>query len=1332
LQLDPREAAAVAIDELRAGRRDLLAECLNLKPVRLYAKITAQLGVCAIDDPTARLALIAYLQAQFTQRDPAFAAGALCVLDKLDPGTLPDLLLTKATRADLRDPLATLLAAARSDAALYHVSVRSLLLRHVAHADPRVWQPCLDALMRSDPQGALDACRASLSRSDSGPITYLVATYRHEGALPLVLALSAENPVQRRQVLQALQPALGLTPKRVALLESSPAPLADLLFPRAMRPDEPEQAKLQIAEALHAPDTSITGVRITAWIYQQAGRPSDIVVAGHATPKICGRVTSHLFNALLTAGRGIDAGALLVSGAFLLRAPARDLSPSPLEQLRAMLEHLAESTGLVQIGNARQPDYDAAVASLRDQIAVGLRAGTPVIMPQAAPSGPSSGVLMPFFLFGDMQPLSFTLPVALFGERELDSLLQQHYDRAAQEIAEQAKRRQETYQSWLDQDRAQLRTYAFALFTHLLPDDNAETLRSRLVTAFCTDRLQAAGLRQRAQRRYELIRRMLPNLAPRPAEELSDEQLIALSQSLRRNLSPDSLGELDATLTADLWDWIEAQTRPTSSPAKRLAHGRPIKKQPAPALPSGQLRQRRDYPQAHIEIGSALPDASASLLELIEIGLPNLIQLDTQWLERQRDQVNGEQGDRDHTINDKQWLDRQLGQIDAPDARTQREMNFQAINLNTLLDPFLRGWPPVFLSDAERRAEYTAWCAARRKPVWEAIHAELLKRGAQVHPLTSDNVIFAARRIGDRIEITPYVVTTDQECMILLRPEVGMTWYVYPWQYRETTYAPQPADKRAAASAAVAEAELALAAEGVADEVAVAGAVAHYTRALRIHPVRALKEICQLATAMRRDNHEELLARLPLAQEIDKFTRNHILPARDVLDNALASYPLFVAEPYLFQALSADPQAESLAITGRALRESRQRFGELDDRVTQRFGDSPDMQKLGEFLAAPQQEHASLAQQVRELRKVYQATEQEIWHRLWERHDPPMYLARMLDPQLFAQLKSSSYRPSRSFRRYFDPVLTYQRALAYIDLVHRLRDHYAAVGDHGPSTAGKASARRDGPQILLQAISAVMEDSANEPQIKATLGRLSDELSAPSPGWRGAFSDAITQIAARTYDLLHAAAQMAPELTSIHQALVDHAYDLSFYQIGVEHLIGDMVMPLICSLQFDRYQILDPGRAEVRKLSFERPTQTIFIHTSNNERRPVLRFEGLVEEDARYLASELTLPYVVERLTYVIEQLKPTNCRHSPAYALLMVPLTPPPRILRRQTALANKDLLSSLVMAIAYFRPPRHDEAAQDLAEARYDGEPPVIERISFSAQAAYAQALRAGSPST
>jgi hypothetical protein len=152
--------------------------------------------------------------------------------------------------------------------------------------------------------------------------------------------------------------------------------------------------------------------------------------------------------------------------------------------------------------------------------------------------------------------------------------------------------------------------------------------------------------------------------------------------------------------------------------------------------------------------------------QIYERDLPELIEEDRVWIKR---------------------MDDLIASINKRDDKGERRL--VQINFATLIDSFLRGWPPVFLSETESRECYKRWCAAKREGVWHAIHRQLAERQLRIDPLNEENTIFQARMLDDRtVRLTPFHVMTDQDVLIYLAPRYGLTYYVSVWPRRECEF----------------------------------------------------------------------------------------------------------------------------------------------------------------------------------------------------------------------------------------------------------------------------------------------------------------------------------------------------------------------------------------------------------------------------------------------------------------------------------------------------------------------------------------------------------------
>jgi hypothetical protein len=1372
-KIDSPMALAVAREELHAGWPDPLFHCLRRVVLPIYASSLQDLTRLA---PEHRSAIIKYLRSEFDQREPEFATCALIVMDTFDAEILPRLLAKRRTDTNARDPLDILATGFPKLLPRERADIVNLLRRGVLHADELVWRPCLTALLNIKPATALSICRERLQTGDSGLIEHLLdrapppmydvairaladaadsillpkrpallrriarqalgrasphaglalaalttlqphvagevfALRRADGVLPHLLSLADQGAKQREKVLIALRPALQLpdTSDVTERLSDLQKPLADLLFPRVERLAEPQEAILHLHEALIEPETYVAGVRISVWIYRQQGQISDIAVAGHATPEVCRAVTGRLIDALLACGRSIDERAFLATGVFLLRVSPAERASDTLEALEAALRQLAEQTGLIQIHEVGQPTYGAIVDQLRSQIEQSVKTGRSLVLYAAETSGSPSAVLLPFYLFGagGLRPLSFDLPLALLGGPEFDTLFNQQGGIIDERVTTELQRRREVYQIWLEQDQARIRQYSIELFTQLLPTyDSAR--RDKLAAAYSQLLASPGHLRSAQRKLYEAARQALPQLGLPPVGEQSEEQIAHIVPRLVRSLSLADRLAYGQDIATDLQTWIEAR-----APGVAL----PIADWPAALRsltpPNAPIQRRRNYPEAIVETSFEPADEPTPLLELIEIGLPAFIALDRHWIAA---------------------IDRQIGQAD----QTQkRQILLNEINFSTMIDPFLRGWPPVFLDDRKRRGAYERWSATRRSQVWDAIRQQLLERGARADPLAADNVVFTAYRMpNDTIRITPYFVTSNHEYAVLIHPQVGMTWYLYPWQYRDCQPERQQGGTRTACQQALDDAEQALAAGDT------TSAVDLFRHALCTHPIQALDEILDRASkAMWADTRTLFEEFLPLAEAVEDFTSEYALPSREILTAFLERYPAFMAEPYLLQALLDDREAKRLQQMGSELRgmvrRQKQRilqFDALQVLVQRELGENPSTYSLGIFINAlceqeiisrsvVQQPLGPVEDMIRKRTQAYQETLCTIWHRLWETHDRGLRQAIQLGIAQADLFRVGGYRASPAFERHFTPILAYQRARTYLSIEQLLKQSYETLDqllgegqpkfdmwqkpeDRQPLVTSELASLR---MRLLTALS----ENFCEPQVAMSLQRLWRQLqgygvtaSISRESIRDALASSVQLLAARAYELLDQASSTAPEFSVPRQQLAQHMYYLSFYKLAVQLLIGDRRAPLLSSLQAERYSILDTRRGEVSALRFDRSTQTIFMQTDTDEEYAVLRIEGLAEDDMEYLCDELSRPYVVELMN-------PSEGRLTPAYALLLTPLNVPPRVTRWCDTLS--ELLPWLVLALAYFGPSAPGEAERESASSKYD-DAPVVECVKVS----------------
>src|SRR3990172_2449718 len=626
-----------------------------------------------------------------------------------------------------------------------------------------------------------------------------------------LLSLAEQHASLRPQLLIVFTLALkaDASPAVAKQLAAGRLSFREWLFPFAMRSAEDEAPEMHLEELVNEPDDSVTASHVTAWTYRSADRIEHVVLAGHANVPICKEISAKPFT--LALDRELDReedDVVLVPGAFLMSAPKQPLGAQrsqPLAGLVNELQTLKELTGLVELRDAGPADYAVVRDALRTQIEQRIRSGRPVLLSRFATDGPARAVFMPFYPLNQLplQPLSLELDIRHFRGTMFEELLQWHKTELRREMIADAVRRKHVYEEWRERDVTDLRRRMAMLFQRMLPE--ATTSELIALNEAYTETVRASPDEVLSEWNVGLP------LEIKSQFEQAGSQRLRQFLALREALPPADL--FGSTRMPRIFSDAEWQTRLQSIQEQEIS-----------------VRGQRNYGEARI-IDSGGPKTMVSLQELVEWHLPSLIRSDEEGIKR---------------------MDDLLRKFDETDPK--REARMDAINLGALLDAFLRGWSPVFLPDKDTKAHYQAWCAERRAAVWGEIRERLIARRLRMDPPQADNVVFAVRRVNpERVRITPYYVTTDSGCMVLLHPRFGMTYYVNAWQYRQSVTTAPARDKRSQSAAVCQAGEAALAA-GDADT-----ALAQFKHALRIHPAAAAEYLLTRFWAVNtRDTRSEL------------------------------------------------------------------------------------------------------------------------------------------------------------------------------------------------------------------------------------------------------------------------------------------------------------------------------------------------------------------------------------------------------------------------------------------------------------------------------------------
>lgn len=1018
--------------------------------------------------------------------------------------------------------------------------------------------------------------------------------------------------------------------------------LVDCLYPFTVRPLEEEAGDFHLEEMVNEPEDSITGSRITTWVYRQAGQITHLILAGHANAPVCREVSAKLFTAFLEHGGNLGNEGLFVPGAFFMPAPhgsqhSGETLP-PLDDLVNQLALVQDTTGLLQVRETNGEPYHAVRDLAVDEIARAHQAKAPAWIGHDE-LGPGRAIMLPFFdLAGDaLAPVTLDISLDLFQSKEFTELLQIHRNELRNEMIADAHRRRRIYQEWLSNDEMGLLQSSRKMFERLLP------------SASNVFELAMEYAQMQRQQPAEFAQYWSPGL-PLP----SRQQLTNLGAGrLRAFLNTQTPGAISS----------DAQWNALLSLIQKLD-------QP--------VRGTRNFVDASVSMDGEL--SYISLQESTDFNLPGLIQADLHWIG---------------------LMDQLLKKFDEADPA--REARMDLLNLGTLLDAFLRGWPPVFLSSESARVQYRAWCADRREPVWREIWRCLMAKKLRMDPLQADNVVFAIQKSGGTtLRITPYFLTTDRSYAVFVDPRYGITHYLRPWQYRQRILATRPKkNKRRAAQDECVAGENAL---GRGDTTE---AVDRFKRALRIHPVAATEGILDAFWAQTTaDTATELRDLLRFGRALDSFRKAPNTAGAEI-EWVLERYPHFLPDPYLALGYLKHPLSATVGKVKQALDELLAKQKELihtleHEHVLIPQGDSSLLSGERNYQVRLYQNDVINAQRFDRLKRAqediaaYQrqlaVAEAQVWRQLEAEPNDPVMEAMSLDAEHTTRvLHGGTFIWSQGYGHHVLSLNDLPKAVEYLEIVRGLQkalgsedeDMLAALKNRAESAQAQVLKKlRQGVEQCMHVQSLDEEDIAELKELRELLEQstLADSILRENI-LRSRFDTISSDYVRRAYQIIRNAASAKPEIATARQQLSDCQHRICNYRHAMLTVRGGPTAAVLSAFPRSRFLISDPAYIPLQGVNLV-DTDSIGAEASGVS-RPVLQYTHLNEEERRHLAAEFIRPEYVGRLQ---------ASGLTPAYAILLTPIAVPPHTARWQAVL--DDLSEWLIKVFAYLGVPPADRS--------------------------------------
>lgn len=702
-------------------------------------------------------------------------------------------------------------------------------------------------------------------------------------------------------ILQELCNQYGLTGEEAEQVATGQIGLRELLYPFLLRPVPEDEGEFHIQELVNEPDDNITAGHVTGWLYRKNGQLSHIAIAGHANEPICKQISASLYNAMLEYPGAMPDEALLVPGAFLLpvsRMQGKEFSQSIVE-LTTQLAQLQEATGLVTVHQANDSGYEDEKEKIKEKIERTRKSGQPTLIWHQTSERKGCLVYTPFYRLKDarMTPLQFELELSIFNSEEFGKLLDAQRLELRHELVRDAQRRKHIYEEWKERDTAQLHQMARDGFEKLLKKGNFKQ------TIALAEEYVGLLLKEQPENPPEFWMGLPPQVR---------SMLIAGRTQRLQNFLENKLHQLLANDEA----WTE-MVKPLTSRD----------------LP---VQGRRNYEDA--TVGDSDELSYISRQEALEWNLPSLIRAD------------------EHFIAE---MDKLLKKFDEKDP--QREKRIDELNLYTLLDAFLRNWPPVFLPDRDARELYKKWSEKLSKVVWQEIYENLRRLSIRIDPLQSENIVFSIRGTGTRDEklrITPYYLTTDREMMILIHPRMGIPYYINGWQHRQPkkqAHVPKGKGRTALCK------ELCRKGREKLDQADVSHAIELFQQALCLQPAVAAMELFDhfwVATSTK--TSQEMKEYLDLVQATMEFDKEREA-ALSKINHFVTIYPNFLPDPYLLRGYNQAEQRSSVPKLKRQFEQEVEHYNSLINRLKSM---QDDYNAQARDLINMQQRHSALLEEL--------------------------------------------------------------------------------------------------------------------------------------------------------------------------------------------------------------------------------------------------------------------------------------------------------------------------------------------------------------------------------
>jgi hypothetical protein len=265
---------------------------------------------------------------------------------------------------------------------------------------------------------------------------------------------------------------------------------------------------------------------------------------------------------------------------------------------------------------------------------------------------------------------------------------------------------------------------------------------------------------------------------------------------------------------------------------------------------------------------------------------------------------------------DKSWIaqmDRLIKEINNRDEG--RDKKLEEINIATLIDSFLRGWPSVFLGSEEGEVSYENWCSEKREIAWRVIHKYLMNKSIRIDPIIEENTVFQVQIIDEgMIRITPLHLINESDCLIYLSSKFGIPFYIDSWSRKKisTSTIRNPINKEIAVQYYKKAVDNLDTVTDVDGQLMIEG-ITNLKKALIYHPLITAQQFWNDWWARySRDTTGEFEIFKGLMRGIQAYKEGSYSIAMNKFQGFIELYPDMLADPYIFLAFHQEQVKEKI------------------------------------------------------------------------------------------------------------------------------------------------------------------------------------------------------------------------------------------------------------------------------------------------------------------------------------------------------------------------------------------------------------------------------------